>query len=310
MNNMKWLIRREIWEHKGAFVWTPMVLSALLVLAMLAGLAFAPSPDTHIMMGGLNMHQAAAAMSTHDRAQMISGISQIYIAAGLPLFITLGFTVFFFCVSTLFDERRDRSVLFWKSLPVSDGQTVSAKAVTALLVAPLLVTVLATLTGFIALLVLCVFSSIHGLNLTAALLSSASVYTAPLKLLAVLPVYALWALPSVGWLMLVGAWARSKALLWAIALPVVAGVVISTFASSFGLDSSWFWHNVPGRLLLGVMPGTWLSEASSHASSPSADVLGSMTMGMLSNAKLWVGALCGVAMLYLSVRVRRWKDEG
>ena len=34
----------------------------------------------------------------------------------------------FYCLDALHGERRDRSILFWKSLPVSDLTTVLAKA--------------------------------------------------------------------------------------------------------------------------------------------------------------------------------------
>ena len=50
----------------------------------------------------------------------------------------LGFVVFFYCLGSLYDERKDRSVLFWKSLPVSDRDTVLSKALSALVVAPTL----------------------------------------------------------------------------------------------------------------------------------------------------------------------------
>ena len=50
--------------------------------------------------------------------------------------IVLGVVVFFFCLGALFDDRKDRSVLFWKSLPISDQATVLSKVAMALVVAP------------------------------------------------------------------------------------------------------------------------------------------------------------------------------
>jgi ABC-2 type transport system permease protein len=78
--------------------------------------------------------------------------SGMYIAAGSPLFIMHAGVVFFYCLGALYDERRDRSILFWKSLPVSDAMTVLSKAVTALCVAPLITIALATVASLALLL--------------------------------------------------------------------------------------------------------------------------------------------------------------
>ena len=36
MKTMKWLVRREFWEHKGMFFWAPIIAAGLIVLAVLA----------------------------------------------------------------------------------------------------------------------------------------------------------------------------------------------------------------------------------------------------------------------------------
>src|SRR3546814_20822192 len=54
----------------------------------------------------------------------------MYSAMGL-LVVVLGFVVFFYCLGALYDDRRDRSILFWKSLPVSDASTVLSKVFSA-----------------------------------------------------------------------------------------------------------------------------------------------------------------------------------
>src|SRR3546814_18250586 len=89
-------------------------------------------------------------------------------ASAWPL-IALAFVVFFYCLGALYDDRKDRSVLFWKSLPLSDSQTVLSKAASALLVAPLIATLaaLATMLGFLV--VASVMVMIHGGNPVALL---------------------------------------------------------------------------------------------------------------------------------------------
>ena len=82
-----------------------------------------------------------------------------------------------------------------------------------------------------------------------------------------MPVYALWALPTVGWLLLCSSWARSKPFLWAIMIPVFAGILIGWFGLmhlSTWTSQPWYWKNIAGRMLTSTWPGTSLAYASAH----------------------------------------------
>ena len=134
-------------------------------------------------------------------------------------------------------------------------------------------------------------------------------------MLACIPVYALWALPTVGWLLLCSAWARSKPFLWAIMIPVFAGILVTWFElmNAFDLQSGWFWSNIVRRLLLGTVPGGWLlgTDMEMHGPGSISEVLNPMhTYAALATPQLWVGAIAGAAMIYGAIRLRRWRDEG
>jgi ABC-2 type transport system permease protein len=128
-----------------------------------------------------------------------------------------------------------------------------------------------------------------------------------------------WALPTVGWLMLCSSWARSKPFLWAIMIPVMAGIFISWFdvMNAVNLDSTWFWRNVVARVLGGVFPGTWIDVANTdvlHLKRP-GDLIqqGALLKTMysvLATPQAWIGAAAGTAMIAASIRLRRWRDEG
>src|SRR5690606_13712623 len=136
--------------------------------------------------------------------------------------------------------------------------------------------------------------------------------------LATLPLSAVWALPTVGWLMLCSAWARTKPFLWAVGVPVGAGIMVSWFdlMQTIAQPDIWFWEHVVARVLLGTFPGGWLKHASSSfengIQSPE-DMLNLATLGnfysALGSMELWVGAAAGVAMLIAATRMRRWRDE-
>ena len=229
--------------------------------------------------------------------------------------LVLGFVVFFYCLGSLFDERKDRSVLFWKSLPVSDRDTVLSKAISALLVAPAIATGVGVGCMIAFLLLLSLFVVIHHGNPFMLLWSPGNLLFNAGVAIAAIPIYALWALPTVGWLLLCSAWSKSKPFLWAIMIPVFAGVFISWFdlMNSFDLSSGWFWKNVVAHLLGGVFPGSWVMVMDMKLTNlrhfPDMNVIRSM-YSVMAAPQLWIGAAAGVAMITAAIRLRRWRDEG
>jgi ABC-2 type transport system permease protein len=325
---MKWLLRREFWEHKGSMFWAPVVVAALLVLfvggTMIYGIAAHGSPGlVHINGQTVTRGAFAAAMPAESRQLIARLASGMYLGAGAPLFFILIGTVFSYCVGALYNERRDRSILFWKSLPVSDGMTVLSKAITALCVAPVITVVLASVASLALLLIGTVGLSLGGTNLIGALFIQPDLYLQPLRLLALLPVYVVWALPTVGWLLLVSSWARTKPFLWAVGVPLVALLLVKwisyTLENFAGtpLDIMPVAQEMVGRLLGGVVPGIWFSfthgiAATMRPTEHGVDMQSAFEASWmtLATAKAWIGALLGAAMIFGAMRLRRWRDEG
>jgi len=320
MNTYKWLLKREFWEHKGGFFWTPAVVGALMTLflaaSIIAGLVVKSQHGMQI--NGEQVTNLGKIVSPEQKAQVVDALSNGYIGTAAPLFFVMAFVVFFFCLGSLFDERKDRSVLFWKSLPLSDTQTVLSKAMMALVGAPLITLGFAVVTSVLSLLVILVGASVSGLNLFGGVLGNPATYMAPFMIAAMLPVYMVWALPTVGWLMMVSSWARTKVFLWAVGVPVLTGVLISWFNAMFDFnwDVQWFWQNIVARGLLSVVPGSWYGFVATsnglHMHNGHGD-FGSMvasSWASLGFANAWIGAVLGAAMIYAATRIRRWKDEG
>jgi ABC-2 type transport system permease protein len=155
-------------------------------------------------------------------------------------------------------------------------------------------------------------------------LASPYLYLSPLSLLALLPVYAVWALPTVGWLMLVSGWARTKPLLWAVGVPLMALFIvkwISLTLGGFGEMEHDLMHTANGivaRILGGLIPGLWFAfdgQALPGGLYPNDQgiVLNNVvaeSWKSLVSADAWVGAALGIAMLAGAARLRRWRDEG
>jgi ABC-2 type transport system permease protein len=226
-----------------------------------------------------------------------------------------GFIAFFYCLGAMFEERRDRSILFWKSLPVSDQMTVLSKVAMALIVAPLISIAVGIAISFVMLFMLCLGLAFHGMNYFGLLLSNPDFYLAPLRLIAMWPIYVLWAVPTVGWLLMVSAWARSKVFLWAVGAPIISLVIAKMADAMFhlNLDIGWFATNVIARILVGLFPGAW--TAFDHMTKDGmlvqrlqgSDLDNMFTASWMSlgSPSVWVGVVAGV-----SIKLRRWRDEG
>ena len=323
MKTMKWLVQREFWEHKGSIFWAPIVVASAIVLFIGGTIMYATSMGKfggQIVINGreANMTLAFNSMSPQDQEMFVNAMSTGYMAAAAPLYIMLSVVVFFYCLSAMFEERRDRSILFWKSLPVSDQQTVLSKVATALIVAPVITIAVASFASVLILLITCATLSFKGINLFGAVLSSPQVYMAPLQVFGMLPVYALWALPTVGWLLMVSAWAKSKVFLWAVGTPVIAIIIIKWAEKLLGtaMNADWFIQNVVARGLLGLLPGAWFGfeqvqpELLTAGRTMSFGNVFAQSWMTLTGPSVWIGAIAGGLMIFAAMRLRRWKDEG
>ena len=316
MKTFYWLVKREFWEHKGGFFWAPVVTGivflALNIMGIVLGEVFGRRNNWGVFKyGGTDMH---ATMSVQDmnNAGAVMDIS-LYAIAAIVLCVT-AIVVFFYCLGALYDDRRDRSILFWKSLPVSDTATVLSKVVSATVVAPLIAVVVGALTGLVMLLMFAITLSLHGVSVWH-LLGLSHPLQVMANLVGSIPLYVLWALPTVGWLMLCSAWARSKPFLWAVALPVGVGIVIGWFnlLGTLNISNDWYWRGVVARILGSVFPGGWFSEVSGIGGADPAAVLSSLSVlrsyTALGSANLWIGVVAAVAMLAGAIWFRRWRDD-
>ena len=329
LQTLKWLLKRELWEHRGGFVWAPLIAGIVSLCFTLLGGGMGQYAmnrfggkvmivnGREVPLSQVDWNQLLADASPEDLQQYGEAISLVTLMSSTWPLLVFAFVVFFYLLSSLYDERKDRSVLFWKSLPVSDRDTVLSKVASAAVVAPALAIAasLATMFGFLVIMSLVVLA--HGGNPLVLLWGPGSPLKIAAKLAATIPVYAVWALPTIGWLLLCSAWARSKPFLWAVLIPIFAGIFVSWFdlMQLFKLDSGWFWAHVTGRLLLSSVPGSDMFFRSSFEASndgfENVEQLLSLSnaYGAFLQPAMWIGALAGAAMIYAAIRLRRWRDD-
>jgi ABC-2 type transport system permease protein len=328
MKTMNWLLRREFWEHKGGFVWAPLVAALIMVLLVGGTIGYGMATgkmrgdSVSVTINGVTTYKPGMqhVLTPEQRTQVAEVAANSYVAAGAPILVVLPIVAFFYCLAALYDDRRDRSILFWKSLPISDTETVLSKVATVLVIAPLISIGIAVGTALILSFFSALAASQHGVSLFGPVLSNVNFYLSPLYLVAMLPVYFLWALPSAGWLMLVSSWAKSKVILWAVGVPVFTAVLLKYMDYLLGLYGStihadWIIDNFIETLLFNLAPGSWFingHDVPTPTPSRGLDLLGMLTYSWATLARptVWVGAAAGVAMLAGAIRLRRWRDEG
>jgi len=278
-----WSVRRELWENRSLLV-APLAAAGVVLFAfILAALHLAE-----------NRREALAL----EPARRAVAIALPYDFAAMAIILTSLIVGAFYCLGALHNERRDRSILFWKSLPVSDLTTVLAKAAMPILVLPAIV-----------------FAVVVGVHLIMLALSSAILLAGgvdPGTTFASLPVFqmwlvvlwavaaiALWYAPVWAWLMLVSAWARRAPFLWAV-LPPLALCVIEKMAFDSGRVFSLITYRLGGFVEAFSVRGQGKSMLDPLPRIEAAH--------FLATPGLWAGLVAAAALLAAAVWLRRRRD--
>jgi ABC-2 type transport system permease protein len=278
---MYWAIRRELLENRSIYI-APLAAAGVFLFGFMIS-AF---------------HLAGKIRSASaDPMQLAELIERPYTFAAYLLMGTTLVVAIFYCLDALHGERRDRSILFWKSLPVSDLITVLSKASIPVVVLPVITVALTIATHWIMLL------------LSTAVLLAGGV--SPAVIWGHLPLFQIWVMvtfhllalhglsyaPAYCWLLLVSGWARRAAFLWAFLPPIAVGVV-----EKVAFNTSYLVNLLQSHFYEGPEPVPF--EAGKMMIHPltAADV-GSF----LFNPGLWIGILVAAAFLVAAVRLRRYQ---
>ena len=275
-----WSVRRELWENRAIYI-APLAVAALIMVAFLIGAIHPP----------IKMRDAMAL----DPMRHQDLVEQPYTFVAFLLMGTTLIVAMFYCLEALYSERRDRSILFWKSLPVSDLTTVLAKLTIPLVILPLVTFAITIVTQWIMLLLSSALMLARGQSV-AALWSHLPLFQMSLMLLFhVVAIHGLQFAPVYSWVLLVSSWARRAPLLWAVLPPLAIGV-----AEKIAFNTSHF------AALLGYLLG----------GGPEI-VTGKMEMLPLTplavgeffiNPGLWIGLAVAAAFLAAAVRLRRYRE--
>jgi len=279
MNSLSWSIRRELWENRSIYL-APLAVAAIFLAGFLIGLIGLP-----------DRMRAALALGPMEQRE---AIEQPYVFAAIMLMAIALITAVVYCLDAFYGERRDRSILFWKSLPVSDLTTVLSKASVPILVIPLVAFAVTVATQLIMLLASSAVLAGSGMS-PGTLWAHVPFFKTALTNFGHLVVYhGIWYAPFYGWLLMVSAWANRAPFLWATLPPIAIGVV-----ERVAFNTSHFAAMVRYRFI-----GDPASLA--PAGGMTMDMLGPHSPGeYLTSPGLWVGLAVTAAFLFAAVRLRR-----
>ncbi len=278
---MYWSVRRELWENRSIYI-APLVVAAVMLFGF--------------VISTIGMPHRRRAVLMLDPAKQRATIGMPYDVAATMLIVTAMIVGVFYCLDALHGERRDRSILFWKSLPVSDRTTVLSKASIPLVVLPLLIFAVVVTTQFIMLL----WSSVVLLpsGLAATTWTRFNLLQQSLILLYGLVALVLWHAPIYGWLLLVSGWARRATFLWA-TLPFLAISVLEKIAFNTSHFASLLQYRFIGHLKQAFV---FNPQTGIHS-------LAQLTPGrFLITPGLWIGLIFAAAFLAAAVRMRRYRE--
>jgi len=282
-NTFYWSVKRELWEHRSIFM-APLIVAGLVLCGFLIRIAHLPQ-----------------IVRSAEHTNPIEQTLKIAAPFGIGTFAIVGVALivgFFYCLGALYNERRDRSILFWKSLPVSNVTTVLSKTFVPLVVLPVVVFVVAIVTQLVMLGMGSAVLSANGMS-PATLWVHWPMLRMALVLAYLLVVVVLWYAPICGWLLLVSSWAKSKAILWAVLPPL--GLCI---AEKIAFDTSYVSALVNYRL------NGWMSEALYYKKGMDvSDPLAMLTPAhFFSSPGLWAGLVVAAALLAGAVWLRRNRE--
>lgn len=275
-----WQIRRELWEHRALWA-APLAVAAFAVIVHLGV--------------SLTASDAGRTAALADPARV--GEFMTHYSAMIGVTVVTGLLVgVLYSLGALQGERRDRSILFWKSLPVSDGMTVLSKAAIPLVVIPLIVFPIVVVASLLMLGLQSLVWSLEGFD-SRQLWARVNLLFLWLALLYGLPFMALWNAPFYAWMLLVSAWSRRVAFLWA-AAPFVAILMVEHLAL----------HHTPAHWLLERRIGGGVLQP---YSANGEGVVWIERLSDLDPARiyslpgLWAGVLLASVLLYAAIRIRR-----
>ncbi len=212
------LIKRELWEHRAIYV-TPAAIAVIVTLGLLATLMLATGFAKELNLAIFSAQNIAG--DPERRA----ALTVLFLGTSWIFLVALMFVTVFYSLDSLYAERKDKSILFWRSMPATDAETVISKLLTAAIVIPAVTAIGIWVTHLVNLIVTSIWVSSKGGDAGLLIWGSVSLFDNWLTALIVVVASGLWMSPCIAWFLFVSTWAKRMPIMWAFLPPIVLGLL-------------------------------------------------------------------------------------
>ena len=304
------LIRRELWEHRSIII-TPIIIGAIWSLAVLMTGGIASEIMAELDLNAPEVGIALASNVANDlhRSAMVNGLLFV---PSMIIFVGMSILVIFYSLDSLYAERKDKSILFWRSLPITDAETVISKALTAGVAIPFITFAVMIATQLVSLILISIWIMAYGGD-------AVHLIWQPVKLLNVwattitgLMALSLWLSPFLGWFLFVSTFAKRMPVLLA-ALPIIVIPMVEAWVSD-GTSKLFFNAFLKRTVEPGLINEEYVKDIDFGKDlSLSAEVVDPWAAldlsGFISNPNLWAGLVVFGLFMTAAIYVRRYRDD-
>ena len=299
------LVRRELWEHRSIYV-TPIVIALVMTLLTLMALVFTGDFQRELNLAIFGMQNVAGEM---ELRALLTGA---FVLTSQPFLIGLAILTVFYALDSLYAERKDKSILFWRSLPVTDAETVISKLLTAIIVIPAAAIAGIIVAHLVNLVITGIWVSSKGGDASTLIWGSVPLFDNWLAMILFLYTAAIWMSPFVGWFLFVSAWTKRAPFMMAF-LPLV---LVTIFEGIF-LRSAHFADAVWGRMVMmpifaisGMDIEEFIQDGHARMNPDMVSLLNHIDLAkFFSSVDTWIGiVVCGL-LTTAAIYVRRYRDE-
>jgi ABC-2 type transport system permease protein len=320
-----WSVRRELWENHAIWI-APLAVAALVIFGSLVGVVGSHHLKTvdrttvtteqtvsktvdsggtvttvtkSTPAGGVQVQKVIVGPPpTPEQRQALATVPFYTVAAAMLL--TMFLVAVFYCLGGMYNERRDRSILFWKSLPVPDLTTVLSKIVVPMAILPAVTLTIAAVTELVMLTIGIMGFATHATGADADV---------PIPMGDIMTVLAyglvamtLWWAPLYAWLLLVSGWAKRAPFLWAV-LPPLGVALAEKLALGTNRIGDILWSRVFGGYQV-----AFVEVHKTPGMAPSAMLPHIDPAKFVASPALWIGLVVAAGLTAATVWMRRRRE--
>ncbi len=297
------LMKREFWEHRSIWV-TPVAIASVVTLGTVTALAFAGEFAQELDVAIFGAQNIAG---DPERRAVLTGL---FLGSSWLFLFGLGILTIFYALDSLYAERKDKSILFWRSLPVTDAETVLSKLLTALVLIPAVAIAGIVATHLLNLIITSIWVSMKGGDAGILIWGSVPLFDNWMAMLVAIYGMAIWMSPFVGWFLFVSAYTKRAPLLMAflplILIPMIEGI----FSRTAHFAEAVWGRGAKIPLFADLDFDRFFDEGHPRVSEEMVSLLNHIDLvKFFTSVDTWLGiVVCGL-LTTAAIYVRRYRDE-